>query len=98
MQQFTRFEWDPRKAEVNRRKHDLSFETAIKLFRDPLRLWAFEGDEHGEIRWRTIGEIDGRICVISYTIREEGEEEVYRIITARRATPRERKAFEERTF
>jgi uncharacterized protein len=89
-----RVEWDPRKSDTNRRKHGLTFEEAAQVFRDPFRRLEIEGDEHGEIRWRTIGEIRGKLYTISHTVREEGEEEVYRIITARKATPRERKAFE----
>ncbi|MEI9991772.1 MAG: BrnT family toxin [Rhizomicrobium sp.] len=89
------FEWNPRKSESNRRKHGLTFEDAIRLFHDPLRRLDIEGDEHGEIRWRTTGAIDGVLHVVSHTIREEGETEIYRIITARRATPRESKVYEE---
>jgi uncharacterized protein len=90
-----RTEWDPRKSEANRRKHGIDFEFASRVFYDPLRQLDLEGDEHGEIRWRTIGEIDGVLYVVSHTIREEGEEETHRIVTARRATPRDREAFEE---
>ena len=88
-----RLEWDPRKLEANRRKHGIDFRFASRVFRDPLQRLDIEGDEHGEIRWRTIGEVDGTLYVVSHTIREEGEEEIYRIITARKATPRERKTF-----
>jgi len=93
MAETTRFEWDPRKAEANRRKHGLTFEEVVSVFRDPFRQQDIEGDEHGETRWRATGEINGKLYVVSYTTYEEGEDEVYRIITARRATPRERKAF-----
>ena len=41
---------------------------------------------HGENRWRTIGEIDGVLYIVSHTTREESEEnEIYRLISARRA-------------
>jgi uncharacterized protein len=89
------FEWDPRKSEANRRKHGLTFEDATRVFHDPLKRLDIEGDEHGEIRWRTTGTIDGILYVVSHTIREEGEDDTYRIITARRATPRESKIYEE---
>ena len=89
-----RVEWDPRKSEANRRKHGLTFEEAATVFRDPFRYLDIEGDEHGEIRWRTTGEVGGKLCIVSHTIREEGEEEIYRLITARKASTRERKAFE----
>ena len=44
-----------------------------------------EGDEHGETRWRRLGTIGGTLYVVSHTYREEGEIEIYRFITARRA-------------
>lgn len=95
-----RFEWDPRKAEANCRKHGIDFEDAKRVFFDPLRRTGIEGNDHGEIRWRTIGEIGGLIVVIvSHTLLEkcEGEEEIeiVRIISARKATRRERREYEE---
>lgn len=90
-----RCEWDPRKSESNRRKHGYDFEFVTLVFYDTLRRTEIEGNEHGEIRWRTIGEIDGRVFVIFHTIREESDVEIYRIISARKATPRERKVYTE---
>lgn len=94
-----RFEWDPQKSESNRRKHGIAFEDAKRVFYDPLRRAGIEGTEHGEIRWRTIGEIDGLVIVIvSHTLHEISEDEgieVIRIISARKATRRERLAYEE---
>jgi uncharacterized protein len=91
------FEWDPRKSEANRRKHGIDFERARDAFFDPLRNMEMEGHEHGEIRWRTIGEIGGRLLVVSHTLKEEGGFEIIRIISARKATPRERRAYEGQT-
>ncbi len=88
------FEWDPRKSQANRRKHGIDFERARAAFFDPLRTRDIEGYEHGEIRWRTIGEIGGRLFVISHTLEEEGDTEIIRIITARKVTPSERRAYE----
>jgi uncharacterized DUF497 family protein len=91
-----RFEWDPLKAARNERKHGVAFDDAVQAFHDPLRLTEIEGDDHGEIRWRTIGQVSGwTIVVVSHTTREEGEVDVVRIISARIATPRERRAYEE---
>lgn len=93
------FEWDPRKAKANRKKHQIEFDVARRVFNDPLRDRDIEGDEHGEVRWRTVGEIDGTLYVVSHTIREEedeeGEIEIIRIISARRATPRESRKYRE---
>jgi uncharacterized DUF497 family protein len=100
MAENIKFEWDPRKSDTNLRKHGIDFDDAKRVFYDPLRRTGIEGNEHGEIRWRTIGEIGGLvIVVVSHTLREtfEGEEEVeiVRIISARKATRRERRGYEE---
>ena len=91
------FEWDAKKSEANRRKHGIGFERAREAFFDPLRNRDIEGYEHGEVRWRTIGEIDRRLFVISRTIEEEGEAEIIRIISSRKATQTERRAHERQT-
>lgn len=96
MNENIRFEWDPKKSETNRRKHGFDFDFAKQVFADPLRHTEIEGYEHGEIRWRTIGEINGVLVVIvTHTTRDEGETEVFRIITARRAGRRERQSYRE---
>ena len=50
------FEWDPAKAKINIRKHDVSFELGAEIFLDPLQLTIFD-DEHSESeeRWITLG-------------------------------------------
>jgi uncharacterized protein len=88
------FEWDSRKSKSNLRKHGIDFERAREAFFDPLRKIELEGMEHGEIRWRTTGESNGRLLLVSYTFEEEGGFEIVRIISARKATPRERRAYE----
>lgn len=100
MAENIKFEWDPRKSDANIHKHGIAFEDAKLVFYDPLRRTEIEGSDHGEIRWRTIGEIGGLVVVVvSHTLHEtlEGEEEVeiVRIITARKATRRERRRYEE---
>jgi uncharacterized DUF497 family protein len=90
-----RFEWDEPKAELNKRKHGISFPLATQAFKDPLAERKIEGDEHGEVRWQAIGQV-GRVLVrATYTTREEEDGiEVIRIISARKLTPRERRAYE----
>jgi uncharacterized DUF497 family protein len=86
------FEWDPDKAERNRRKHKVPFEEAVTVFYDPLSA-TFHDVDHSvrEHRLITVGFSSlGRLLVVSYT--ERGG--VVRIISARRATPRERKRHE----
>lgn len=89
------FEWDVRKADANRRKHGVSFEIAAQVFADTLCKQEFEGSEHGENRWRTTGQAGKTLLVVSHTRREEDGVEIIRIIPARKATPSERRDFEE---
>ncbi len=90
------FEWDPQKAKSNKRKHGVWFEEAATAFLDPDGL---DGDdlEHSEIearRLRLAKSNLGKVLVIAYTIRRRNHEEVTRIISARRASRKERKRYE----
>jgi uncharacterized protein len=90
-----RFEWDAAKAQINLRKHGVSFELAITAFDDPFALLAPD-EAHStpaEIRERLIGESDKGVLVIVFTKRLTGQ--VYRLISARPANRRERKLYEE---
>ena len=63
----------------------------------PLHLYLPDPGSTGEQRWRTIGQIQGIVVVVvAHTIREEGDREVVRIISARRATAYERRHYEGR--
>ncbi len=91
-----RFEWDPAKAAINLRKHGVSFETAMRVFSDPFALAEQDRIEGGEQRWRTIGVVEGWLFVlVAHTVREDNEFEVIRIISARRAEPKERRRYEQ---
>ena len=87
------FEWDPRKADANLRKHRVSFEEACTAFGDPLSLTVPDPDHSsGEIRFLLLGiSSRDRLLVVAHT--ERGER--IRIISARRATRPERRAYEE---
>lgn len=89
------FEWDPRKALSNRRKHGVSFEEAATVFADPLALTIHDPlHSEEEDRFVTIGESERlRVLVVVFTERAEK----IRIISARFATRRERKQYEEGT-
>lgn len=92
------FEWDPAKAKTNWRKHGVSFEDAAALFLDPLAISVPDG-EHSEAeeRWVTIGrDSRGRLLVIVHTLPESSvKERKVRIISARKATKREMRQYEE---
>ncbi len=91
-----RFEWDPAKAASNLRKHGVSFETAVRVFFDPHALMELDRIDDGEERWRTIGVVDGVVMLlVAHTVTEQDDSELIRIISARRASRRERKLYEE---
>jgi uncharacterized DUF497 family protein len=88
-----RFEWDPAKAEQNLEKHRVSFPEAATEFGDPL-LMTYDDPDHSvdEERYITIGHSDaGQLLMVAQTDREDS----IRIISARRATRRERQSYEE---
>lgn len=88
-----RFTWDQIKATSNRRKHGVSFELATTVFGDPLArtIWDEEHSETEE-RWVTLGQAKNRILVVViHTYHQIGINSAeVRIISARRATKRER--------
>jgi uncharacterized DUF497 family protein len=87
------FEWDETKAQSNLQKHGVSFAEAETVFANPLAA-IFPDPEHSheEIREIVVGHSErNRLLIVSFT--ERGEN--VRIISARAATPRERKDFEE---
>lgn len=92
-----RFEWDPEKAASNLRKHGVSFETAARAFGDPLAFTEQDRIEDGEHRWRTLGMVEGwLLLLVAHAVRDASNgSEVVRIISARRATPRERRRYEQ---
>lgn len=92
-----KFEWDSAKAESNLKKHRVGFETAIRAFADPFALVEQDRIEGSEYRWQTLGIVDGYLLLlVAHTIRDDEEgTEIIRIISARRAAPKERKHYEQ---
>jgi len=83
-----RYDWDPGKAAANQAKHGLSFEAAAG-FDWSTALVARDGRaDYGEPRFKALGFIDDRLCVMIFT--ERGD--AVRIISLRRANARERKS------
>ena len=90
------FAWNESKNRTNRNKHGISFEMASLVFADPWEISEVDRTVDGELRWQTVGLIEG-ISVVTVTHTREGHgDEIIRIITARKATPRERRNYEER--
>lgn len=92
-----RFSWNERKNRSNRRKHRVSFETAALVFDDPCHISHLDREVEGELRWQTIGMVKGiHVLLVAHTSPEsddEEEEENIRIISARKATPQERRVY-----
>ncbi len=87
--------WDPVKARSNYRKHGIRFSDAATVFDDPQAI-SIEDNRHHEPRFITLGsDLQRRILVVVYCY-PEGVESV-RIISARRATPSERRQYEQDT-
>jgi uncharacterized DUF497 family protein len=87
-----KFEWDPDKEERNFRQHKVTFETATRVFGDPAVLdIPDDREDYGEERWNASGMVDGRLIVVSYTVRRG----MTRIISARLAEPFERRWYHE---
>jgi len=89
------FEWDPRKAAANAEKHGVSFDEAVTIFLDTN---ALDGPDlqhsTAEARFRRLGRsAEGRILVVVYALRSTGHAETIRLISARRASRREREAY-----
>jgi len=92
-----RIEWDDEKNKRNQAKHGVSFETARLVFSDPHAMSIQDRHEYGEERWQTIGRVAQEvILLVAHTHRDdEADEETVRIISARKATARERRAYEQ---
>jgi uncharacterized DUF497 family protein len=83
------FEWDSEKARLIAEKHHVKMEKIWQIFLDPFRLIQYDESHSGyEERWQTLGLVDEVLFVV-YT--ERGEK--IRIITAREATPLERRIY-----
>ena len=97
-----RWIWDEEKNRANRRDHKVSFETAQLVFDDPLAI-TLPDPFPSEERWRTVGSPSYSADVVLFVVHtwpevDETGEEVGRIISARKATRNERRAYEEGAF
>ena len=91
------FEWDPAKAASNLRKHEVSFEIAATVFKDPF-MQSIPDEYHSNVeeRWITMGlACNDQLLVVSHTYTEmDGDKTLVRIISARTSNPNERRQFE----
>jgi uncharacterized DUF497 family protein len=87
--------WDLLKAEINKSKHGLSFEAAALVFDDPYLVSDPDPCET-EVRWRTVGMVMDVLILVVHTepsSNPQSSELVGRIISARKATPAERRGY-----
>jgi uncharacterized protein len=87
------FEWNSAKAAANLRKHKVSFEAAKSVFYDEYAVQFFDDENSAEEeRFLLLGmSSDARLLLVCHCERERGE--IIRIISARKATPREAKFY-----
>ena len=89
------FEWDEEKEDANEAKHGIGFAEAAAVFDDPDAV-SLRDDryDYGEERWITIGRVALTILYVAHNAFEDDDgEEIIRIISARKATPREARIY-----
>lgn len=87
----------PGESRQQRRKHGVTFEEASHVFEDPRQLSRYD-DEHSSLdedRWVTIGRSRQMILVVVHTFDEHMHQVTVRVISAREATHRERRQYED---
>ena len=95
-----RWVWTAEKNRTNKRDHGLSFETAQRVFDDPLAVNHFDPHPDGN-RWQTTGQVGSVILFVVHTWPmpdPKTGEDTGRIISARKATNHERRMYEEGEF
>jgi uncharacterized protein len=81
-----RFEWDPRKNEHNVREHALDFADASRVWLSPMIVWPNRRRDYGESRFNALGDLNGRVVVVTFTPRGA---DLCRVISMRKANERE---------
>jgi uncharacterized DUF497 family protein len=90
------FEWNLEKARLNRAKHGISFEFAQRVWDDPHVAFLQDRVVDGEQRWHAIGLVgNSMIVLVVHTYPAGEDEDLVRIISARKATPSERRQYEQ---
>lgn len=89
------FEWDPNKAQQNRKKHGISFEEAASAFFDPLAAIKEDRSIDGEQRLHLIGKTETSVLVVvAHVTYDEENQQIIRIISSRKASRIERNDYE----
>ena len=93
-----KFEWDRNKEKINIVKHGITFEQASYVFADQFALNRFD-NEHSEDedRWVLLGKsLNETLLLVVHTFRDDDGTEYVRIISARKATQKEKKVYQKR--
>ena len=84
------FEWDADKAELNFKRHQLTFQTAVLVFTDEFRLEEYDFDgSYGKDGWQAIGKVENVVLIVF-----SDREDFTRIISARKATKHEQERYD----
>lgn len=93
------FEWNKNKSKINFQKHKVRFERATEIFMDHFAITIYDKiHSKGEDRWITLGKnYSDILLVVIHTFKElDSENALVRIISARKATKREKMQYNER--
>lgn len=86
------FEWDDEKNQSNIEKHGIQFEDAQKIFDGPVLTQMDDRNDYGEVRETSLGQLNGMVVLMVVHTDREG---ITRLISARKATRKERQRYEE---
>lgn len=89
---MVQFEWDERKNQINVLKHGIDFADALDVFNHPVLTSADRREDYGEERWLALGWMKATMAVVVYVERYGS---IIRIVSARKATKREAKRYEQ---
>jgi uncharacterized DUF497 family protein len=89
------FEWDEKKQRMNVRNHGLDFSLAAFVANDPLRVEVYDRFENGEHRYHLVGVVHATCLVLVHSYPDPDNENLIRVISLRKATPHERRRYEE---
>jgi uncharacterized DUF497 family protein len=89
------FEWDENKDRSNQAKHGIAFEYACEIWLDPNYVIYEDRTSTSEERWNAIGLVEGQFVLLAVHTYRGADEDIVRIISARKATPHECRRYQE---
>jgi uncharacterized DUF497 family protein len=93
------FEWDPEKDRINQIKHGVAFEDAVLVWDDPLMVLSQDRYAVDEPRWIALGRVGvTTVLFVVHVYRDQDDDQIVRIISARKATRHERRKYDQDIF